>query len=134
MSSSSLTVEVLNALLSPDGNQRLQAEVYWKSIEPDQRAPQLVQLLQQQQAVSHYHLQQLAAVLLRRDILVLSNLELLAQFRDILIPLLEKPGVGDCLAEICAVQTVFNESDSIHTMQTILNATAPAVSSKRWLY
>ena len=150
--SSSITVELLEALLSPDAIQRTQAEAFLRNLPVEQRAADLLRCLQQQQQQAMpKHLQQMAAVLLRRDILLLTDPSLLAPLTKALLELFlvassvsssatttttstttstspTTTALGDCLAEICAVLSLIAPADSVTTMQGILQAISSAVS------
>lgn len=125
-----VTEEFLKSLLSPDGSQRAHAEAYWRSLPVQQRALELLLALPGHAG----HLQQLVAVLLRRDILMMdSDEEILNRLLHELLPLFcssPSAAVGDCLTEIVFVLHEVNEQTSIQAMQNILNASSAAVVSE----
>ncbi len=121
-----MTDDFLKALLSPDGSQRARAETYWKSLPVEQRVCELMHALATTQSGPWQ--QQLVAVLLRRDILMLNSETLLQQLFQELLPLAAKStSIGDCLTEIVYVLHKINESASILAMQTILQTSSDAV-------
>lgn len=126
-----VTEEFLKALLSPDGAQRAQAETYWRSLPVQERALELLRALPDHAG----HLQQLAAVLLRRDILMIGSdgEKILNLLLHELLPFFcssPSAAVGDCLTEIVFVLNEINEQASIQAMQNILNASSSAVVSE----
>lgn len=133
MSVKTLTPDVLEALLSMDSERRRQAEAYLQEIPVKARATQLTQLL----LASHpagkvLPVQQLAAVLLRRDILLLTQApDLLVSIREVLLPFFGRnpdTAVAHCLAEICHVQSVTQSEEAANTsLLAVLNATASTV-------
>jgi len=150
--------EVLEALLSPDAERRRQAEAFLESMAPHKRMHGLMSVLlvaatattssgQQQQQFQHYR--QLAAVLLRRDILKSTDAKFL---QDAVLPRLLRAfvsssassspppsannvatAIGNCLAEICAVlswsssQQQHADDDDNNAMRQILQSVAGAV-------
>lgn len=124
-----VTHEFLQALLSPDRDQREQAAWYWQSLPVEQRTQELLL------ALPHHgsgHLQQLVAVLLRRDILLLIKEDILDRLLNELLSFFcsaPSAAIGDCLTEIVFVLNEINEPSSIQAMQTILNASSHAVVS-----
>jgi hypothetical protein len=127
---STVTVELLEALLSPNAEQRQPAEDYLKAMTGPDRCGAFLQALQQQQQQQQPHLQQMIAVLLRRDILQMQPRHI-SILPDMVDPLLaafaiggngdnnnnnnnnsRRTSVGDCLAEVCAVLSVLAPSSS----------------------
>jgi hypothetical protein len=108
-----LSDELLRALLSPDAGIRDQAETVFRSIDVPQRIQSLTNLLLTTAAATDNDsksISMLIAVLLRRDILKLTDSSML---NDLVDPLLQcytnssnalntMVAVGHCLAEICS--------------------------------
>lgn len=104
-----ITPELLNALLSPDSGIRSQAETVLQSLSVVQRVQGLMnQLSLDQTPTATPQTQLLAAVLMRRDILKLTDVSML---KELVVPLLSsfatcsscRHQVGHCLAEICSI-------------------------------
>lgn len=123
MSSSTISVALLEALLSPDMHQRKPAEDALQSMACPDRCRALLQALG---AVAQPHLQQMVAVLLRRDILRLQDVSMLPALVEPLLAafatVTSRSAVGDCLAEVCAVLAVMQPNDCTTVIQTILQA------------
>ena len=126
-----VTAELLDALLSADGNRRKEAEAYFQAIPFNQRVSDLVHQVQQK---SH-----LSAVLLRRDILRMDDAHavqslvdpLLSAFLDSNASPVNRIAIGYCLGEVCGTVAVVSPSpkEKEQTMLRILNAVSGAVSS-----
>jgi hypothetical protein len=143
-----ITPELLEALLSPDAAQRSHAETFFQGLNVSDRVQSLVtRLLANDMAP---HLERLTAVLLRRDILKLTDVALL---KELVSPLLQcysyeksysyasynsasssssKISIGHCLAEICATLSLVApppHDDEVSTvLPTILSCMEPYVS------
>jgi hypothetical protein len=135
----SITTELLDALLSPDATRRGNAEAFFQGLPLMERATGLVQQIQSSASSNSNapHLISLAAVLLRRDILRMSDYQAAIQLVD---PLLEsflvpstppttRVAVGHCLAEICGSVALLSPSpkDKEQAMARILVAISNAV-------
>ena len=123
-----VTVELLEALLSPAAARRKPAEEHLQGMTGPARCQSLLQALGR---ISQPHLQQMVAVLLRRDILQLQDcsilpavtVELLAAFSSTNC----RQAVGECLAEVCAVLTVLQPETCGPVLQQILQAIGSSV-------
>ena len=119
-----ISSEVLDAILSPDAGRRSQAETILQSMSVVQRVQGFMNHLSTTQASSP-QTQMLAAVLLRRDILKLTDVNML---KELVSPLLSafstsascKQQVGHCLAEICAILS-FQTNAAETVLPTILS-------------
>ena len=105
---SGITPELLDALVSPDGGLRSQAETVYQSMSVNERVEGLLAQLSNN---SDERLQLLTAVLLRRDICKLSDANLLKQLAP---PLLQSTAscrlqVGHCLTELCATLSLVGD-------------------------
>ena len=117
-----LSLELLHALLSPDARIRDQAETVFRSIDVPERVQILTNLLlgmvtNSNNATDNAGVSMLAAVLLRRDILKLSDPSML---NELVTPLLHcymnndnintntKVAIGHSLAEICSSLSVID--------------------------
>jgi hypothetical protein len=108
----SITPEVLEALLSPNGSVRQQAESHFHALTLTDRVQGLMGRLVDTASPPQHQL--LSAVLLRRDILKLTDITML---QELLSPLLRcffaspdsKMAVGHCLAEVVAVWNVLQD-------------------------
>ena len=120
-----ISSEVLDAILSPDAGRRSQAETILQSMSVVQRVQGFMNHLSTTQASSP-QTQMLAAVLLRRDILKLTDV---AMLKELVSPLLSafstsascKQQVGHCLAEICAILS-FQTNAAETVLPTILSS------------
>jgi len=138
-----ITTDLLDALLSPDATRRGEAERYFQNVLVLDRVAGLVSLIQQQNNTNAQQqtVLSLAAVLLRRDILRLADVQALQSIVD---PLLEsflqtanndvadqktRTAMGHCLAEICGTVALLSPSpsDKEQVMARILNAISNAV-------
>ena len=130
----SITVACLDALLSPDPAQRHQAEDFLRAMTVEARAQALLQALD---AVQGHHHQQLVAVLLRREILKLSNEALLKSMVDPLMTAFGstqctcRSAVGDCLAEVSGMLAITSPSDGLAVILRIIASAGTTVRS--WL-
>ncbi len=139
-----ITIDLLDALLSADHEKRTYGEAYLKSLTVEERCGSLLQFLTTQRRAgssstvggssSHlgdHHLL-LSAVLLRRDILRLTNAYVLQEMVPPLLALFTdttewnhtnlRRQVGHCLTAICQTLTLLNhnsECDAI--MNTVFN-------------
>jgi hypothetical protein len=136
--STTIPVELLHALLSPDPAVRCQAEVCWRSSFATvlERAVALtVSLGSTTSTCLPPHLQQMTAVLLRRDILLVCDPEELVPLTARLVrifvqeqqPTPTTKAVGDCLAEACAVLERVAPAQASSTMHDILQVIGPEV-------
>jgi hypothetical protein len=126
-----LTLEVLQALLSPDSGMRSQAETIYQSIDIPERIKALTNRLLALSSSSGNNdndaIIMLIAVLLRRDILRLTDS---AMLNDLVVPLLQcfigcstttgaaasaKLQIGHCLAEVCSSLSVLDSSAAAAT-------------------
>ena len=119
-----LSAELLKALLSPDAGIRDQAETVYKSISVTDRIQSLTNLLMATAGATDADsksVSMLIAVLLRRDVLKLTDASMLEKLVD---PLLQcyassndslhtKVAVGHCLAEICASISFIAETSKV---------------------
>lgn len=124
MTSSSITPELLNSLLSPDGAIRSQAETVFYSVSTTDRIQGLLTVLSQID-VSKSPIGLLTAVLLRRDIVKLDSPNLLV---DLVQPLLQAfqankcpLQVGHCLAEVCSSLTLVHPESVANVLSSILS-------------
>ncbi|CAJ1951966.1 unnamed protein product [Cylindrotheca closterium] len=120
-----ITAELLEALLSPDLLRRSQAEEHFQSLAVLDR----VQGLMNQLGHNSPSIQLLAPVLLRRDILKLTDINLVNQ---LILPLLAsfpgRPHVGHCLAEVCATLSIIGtDSAADAALQKVLAFIEPAL-------
>jgi hypothetical protein len=137
----SVTVELLEALLSPAADQRRPAEEYLKAMTGTDRCGAFLQALS---TIHQSHLQQMIAVLLRRDILQLQDVSILPGMVDPLMAAFcssnisstdalhavldsRRTSVGDCLAEVCAVLSVLAPNECSPVLQKILQAIGTSV-------
>lgn len=120
-----ISVELLRALLSPNAKIRDQAETVFRSIAVPERIQALSNLLLTTAAATDSDSRSVAmliAVLLRRDILKLTDLSM---FYELVAPLLQcytntsntalntKVAVGHCLAEICSSVSVITSASTV---------------------
>jgi hypothetical protein len=120
-----LSDELLRALLSPDAGIRGQAETAFRSIAVPERVQALTNILLTATAATDSDSQSvsmLIAVLLRRDILKLTDSSML---NELVAPLLQcysntsnatlntKVAVGHCLAEICSSLSVITSASTV---------------------
>ena len=128
----SVTVQLLEALLSPAAEQRQPAEEYLKAMTGTDRCGAFLQAMP---TIQQPHLQQMIAVLLRRDILQMQP-QHISILPDMVDPLLaafgnsdssRRTSVGDCLAEVCAVLSVLAPSECAPVLQRILQAIGTSV-------
>jgi len=129
----SITPELLDALLSPQADQRRAAEAHLQQM--SDRCPALMQALG---SVTQPHHQKLLCVLLRRDILRLTDLNALQSLGDPLLQAFQalthcRTAVGDCLAEVCAVASFLDLGQGKMITQQILQVIGPAVSIFRFI-
>jgi hypothetical protein len=96
-----ISQQVLDALLSPVAAQRQQAEAFLTTLSASDRSLSLLQAVGSNDLPPH--LQHMAAVLLRRDILKSNDAPLLQSMIASLLQSYHRPAVGDCIAEVCAV-------------------------------
>jgi hypothetical protein len=130
MSFHTISTDLLQALLSPDASQRQAAEAQLAQLSAEQCCTELLQALQQPQpqTLQQQHLVQLAAVLLRREIIALSDAAQVESLIEPLLLLLHSnststalvAAVGNCLAEICASLQWLDSTTSIAAVQRIL--------------
>jgi hypothetical protein len=144
---SAVTVELLEALLSPAAEQRRPAEEYLKAMTSADRCGAFLQALS---TIQQPHLKQMIAVLLRRDILQIQQIAILPEMVDPLLAAFafgsnvgagtgsttsadssRRTSVGDCLAEVCAVLSVLAPSECSPVLQKILQAIGTSV---RYVY
>jgi hypothetical protein len=145
---SAVTVQLLEALLSPAAEQRRPAEEYLKAMTGADRCGAFLQAMS---TIQQPHLQQMIAVLLRRDILKMQHTQI-SILPDMVDPLLvsfvsngtgtgngtgtdsssRRTSVGDCLAEICAVLSVLAPSECSPVLQKILQAIGTSV--RLWIH
>jgi hypothetical protein len=115
-----ITPELLDALLSPDTGRRSQAEAFFQSMDLLDR----VQGLMNQLNHESLQIQLLTAVLLRRDILKLTDANLLQKLIPPLLSSLSgRPQVGHCLAEVCATLSIIGNPAADKVLHQILSAT-----------
>lgn len=144
MATTTITTELLDALLSPDAQRRGEAEAYFQGIAPVERVGGLVPMIQPTPTATNNESNatgrvSLGAVLLRRDILRLTA-DALPLLESILSPLLEaflqpqgsaltRTAIGHCLAEICGTVAMVSPSpkDQEQVMARILQAVSVAV-------
>ena len=121
--STMVTLELLDALLSPDAGRRRQTEEYFQALPLESRVQGLLGLAGQ----NH-----LAAVLLRRDVLKMADAESLVD------PLLSaflasssttRTALGHCLAEVCGTVAILSPNNTDAVMAKILNAVSGVVST-----
>ncbi|KAL3921063.1 MAG: hypothetical protein SGILL_002944, partial [Bacillariaceae sp.] len=123
-----LSPEVLQALLSPDSGIRSQAEAVYNSINVKERIQALTNFLLTSQ--NDAALGMLTAVLLRRDILKLTDPALL---NDLVDPLLQcfnnsaaassnKLQIGHCLAQVCSSLSALDDAAAVPVMAKIVSA------------
>ena len=139
-----VTLELLDALLSPNSNRRGDAESFFQSLPLLDRATGLAQQIISSTNDAHgpYHLVSLAAVLLRRDILRINEYQLVIQFVDPLLgvfllasmPHATRIAIGHCLAETCGSVALLSPcpKDKEHVMERILAAISNLVRLKSW--
>lgn len=126
----SVTVELLEALLSPAAEQRQPAEEYLKAMTGADRCGAFLQALS---TIQQPHLKQMIAVLLRRDILQIQQISILPDMVDPLLAAFgstdssRRTSVGDCLAEVCAVLSVLAPTECAPVLQKILQAIGTSV-------
>jgi hypothetical protein len=134
----SVTVELLEALLSPAAEQRRPAEEYLKAMTSTDRCGAFLQAMS---TIQQPHLQQMIAVLLRRDILQMQppHISILPDMVDPLLAAFgnsdstsRRTSVGDCLAEVCAVLSVLAPSECAPVLQKILQAIGTSV--RLWIH
>ena len=121
-----ITTNLLQALLSPDGNIRNQAETVFNSLSLADRVQGLLGAITAGGNNNNdANCQLIAAVLLRRDILKLTDTNMLQQ---LVTPLLQvfldrqfssRKQVGHCLAEICACLSALGDVQPV--LKTILS-------------
>jgi hypothetical protein len=130
-----LSAEVLHALLSPDYGVRFQAEAVYNSISVPERIQALMNhllaLSRSSNDTAHDDgVAMLTAVLLRRDILKLTDSSML---NDLVDPLLQcyncssstttKLQIGHCLAEVCSSLSIISgEASAVPVMAKIVGA------------
>jgi hypothetical protein len=104
--STMITPQLLEALLSPNAGVRSQAETVYQSMSVVERVQGLLHQLTLTSQSPPQSLQLLTAVLLRRDILKLTDPNLLQQLLSPLLTAFNTSScrlqVGHCLAEVCA--------------------------------
>jgi len=138
-----LSLELLHALLSPDARIRDQAETVFRSINVPERVQGLTNLLLSMVAsnnnADNAGVSMLAAVLLRRDILKLSDPSML---NELVTPLLHcymntnsatnntKVAIGHSLAEICSSLSVIGGNTPTTTTTTTTTTVVDSVLSK----
>jgi len=120
-----ITTELLEALLSPDFRRRSQAEEHFQALAVLDR----VQGLMNQLGNTSPSIQLLTPVLLRRDILKLTDINLL---NELISPLLTslpgRPHVGHCLAEVCATLSIIGtDSAADAALQKVLAFIEPVL-------
>ena len=125
-----VTAELLDALLSTDTHRRQEAEAYFQAIPVNERVADLIYQVQQKNHLS--------AVLLRRDILRLSDARAVETLVDPLLSSFlafngsstQRIACGHCLAEICGTVAALSPSpqEKEQAMTRILNAVSGAVS------
>jgi hypothetical protein len=137
-----ITTELLEALLSPDAHRRGQAEEFFQGLPLLERATGLLQImLPTSRSSTNVTVASLAAVLLRRDILRITDVQAM---EPMIQPLLDcflvtadgqqnntvRIAIGHCLAEICGAVALLSPSpkDKEQVMARILNAISNAVS------
>ena len=124
-----LSTDILQALLSPDARIRDQAETVFRSISVPERVQALTNLLMSMANNNNTNngVSMLASVLLRRDVLKLTDLSML---HELVSPLLHcymntstntKVAVGHCLAEICSSLSVIGGGPSSSTLSTTVD-------------
>lgn len=120
-----ITSELLETLLSPDLHRRSQAEEHFQSLAVLDRVQGLVNQL----GNSSPSIQLLTPVLLRRDILKLTDTNWL---NGLISPLLTyfpgRPHVGHCLAEVCATLSIIGTDTAVDAaLQKVLVFIEPAL-------
>eukprot|EP00934_Nitzschia_sp_Nitz4_P004493 Nitzschia sp. Nitz4//scaffold60_size111251//18533//21999//NITZ4_004140-RA/size111251-augustus-gene-0.119-mRNA-1//-1//CDS//3329555543//4483//frame0 len=121
--STSINQQLLEALLSPNGDIRSQAETVYQSVAAHDRIPSLLQLATQGTPVVAH----MAVVLLRRNIVLLDNAQVLSELAS---PLLQafgvsssksnvQTGLGHCLSQLCQSLMVV-QPDSVPTLLSSL--------------
>lgn len=119
-----ISSELLEALLSPDAGRRSQAETHFESLSVLDRVQGLMNQLNHESP----QMQLLTAVLLRRDILKVTDVNLL---QKLVLPLLSsfegRPHVGHCLAEVCATLSIIGSPSAPDVLKQILSAIEPAL-------
>ncbi len=118
-----LSDQLLKALLSPDAGIRDQAETVFRSIAVPERIQSLTNLLLTTAAATDNDsrsVSMLIAVLLRRDILKLTDSNMLNELVDPLLQCYKNPSnattkvaVGHCLAEICSSISVISAASAV---------------------
>ena len=127
----SITPEVLEALLSPNGSVRQQAESHFHALTLTYRVQGLMGRLIDNASPPQHQL--LSAVLLRRDILKLTDITML---QGLLSPLLQcffassnsKMAIGHCLAEVVAVWNVLRDVTPV--LAQIMAALQPSLADQ----
>lgn len=133
-----INFELLEALLSPEGTERRAAETALAEFTLEQRCEGFMNILQHAQTNNNNNVSQeksfvMAAILLRRDIVLLSNKRNLMGLAISLSVIFKattsgyKKYVGDCLAEILASLQWIDLPAGISTLETILDAFAELV-------
>eukprot|EP00339_Tiarina_fusa_P012853 CAMPEP_0117080916 /NCGR_PEP_ID=MMETSP0472-20121206/57068_1 /TAXON_ID=693140 ORGANISM="Tiarina fusus, Strain LIS" /NCGR_SAMPLE_ID=MMETSP0472 /ASSEMBLY_ACC=CAM_ASM_000603 /LENGTH=734 /DNA_ID=CAMNT_0004808707 /DNA_START=36 /DNA_END=2237 /DNA_ORIENTATION=- len=125
-----ISSNLLQALLSPDGNIRSQAETAFNSLSLTDRVQGL--LAEYNNDHNNNGIQMIASVLLRRDILKMTDPNVLQQLVNPLLQAFQKQtnntntsnaniasSVGHCLAEVCASLSILG-GDVDATLQTVL--------------
>eukprot|EP00980_Cylindrotheca_fusiformis_P001646 scaffold374_cov124-Cylindrotheca_fusiformis.AAC.5 len=119
-----ITAELLEALLSSDTARRSQAEKHYESLTSLDRVQGLMNQLNHESP----QIQLLTAVLLRRDILKVTDVNLL---QKLVLPLLSsfegRPQVGHCLAEVCAILSIIGGPSAQQVLQQILSTIEPSL-------
>ena len=142
MTSSGISLELLEAVLSPDAGRRKQAEDFLSSLPNHNRVQGLIERLtchNDPPAAQH-----LAAVLLRRYILQLTDVSLLQQLVTPLLQLFAKTSsdghspngiaivqksIGHCLAEVCGCMAVLQPASANPVVSQILSSLESSISS-----
>ena len=131
-----INFELLEALLSPEGTERRGAETALAGFTLEQRCEGFMNILQHAQTNNNVSQEKsfvMAAILLRRDIVLLSNKRNLMGLAISLSVIFKattsgyKKYVGDCLAEILASLQWIDLPAGISTLETILDAFAELV-------
>jgi hypothetical protein len=137
-----LSLELLHALLSPDARIRDQAETVFRSIDVPERVQGITNLMlsmvaNSNNATDNAGISMLAAVLLRRDILKLSDPSML---NELVTPLLHcymnnnnntntKVAIGHSLAEICSSISVIGGSSGSTTTTVVDSVLSKIIST-----
>lgn len=130
-----ITHDVLEALLCVSADRRQAAECFLKSLTVEQRCQGFLEILQQQQGGNgcQNQSQQMSAVLLRRDILLLSESRQLSALVDPLCSIFaqaehsNKRFIGDCVAEVISSLQWIDFPTSVSTLQSISNVIGASV-------